>query len=416
MTSKYHITILLVFIFNVFIYSQVKVALFEVHSEVTTISNKVLTDLVANEFSKYSGFSTLSWNICKSILNLNSKSKCNTDSCLFVYGQKLKVDYLLYGKLYRFNILNLFNDNSSNTFSLTLLDIHQKKIITNFEETISDNDLIAFNTLLVLVHKFINKSEPLIQEADSLKSKNRKEIEGMVWINRGKFLMGARNSYEKDEKPIHTVILNGFYMDITEVTIKEYMDCVKVGKCALPVWLKEKDPFHIKTGANRTFFSRLGMAEKNHNYPIAGVTWIQAKIYCQSRGKRLPTEAEWEYAARGGTSSVFPFKDMKKSKDYAWYDRNAQGKVHPVKQKLPNSYGLHDMLGNVNEWCSDFYQSDYYSHSPEYNPENTQFANFKVARGGDWNDQIKALRCANRNGFNPGLGISGIGFRCVKSP
>ena len=179
------------------------------------------------------------------------------------------------------------------------------------------------------------------------------------------------------------------------------------------------------------------------NNPVEQMRWSDAVKYCNARslrdglqpcydletwecdfsayGYRLPTEAEWEYACRAGTTSAYFFGDAPDGlMDYAWIDKNAGAQPQPVGQKLPNPWGLHDICGNVWEWCSDFYQVDYYQKAPEENPRGPKTGESKVLRGGAWKFSAECCRSGYRYNENPGyvdvcFGYDIYGFRCVRN-
>jgi formylglycine-generating enzyme required for sulfatase activity len=156
------------------------------------------------------------------------------------------------------------------------------------------------------------------------------------------------------------------------------------------------------------------------------VTWDDAVEFCsrlsqqEDKAYRLPTEAQWEYACRAGTTTHFSFGDNDSALgDYAWYRNNTydmdQRYPHPVGQKRPNPWGLHDMHGNVYEWCSDFYDEDYYSNSPSVDPAGPPLGEARSVRGGSWLVRAHALRCSVRVGLVPGVRYVYVGFRVVRS-
>jgi formylglycine-generating enzyme required for sulfatase activity len=207
---------------------------------------------------------------------------------------------------------------------------------------------------------------------------------GMAKIPAGWFMIGCSTGdpeCKDDEKPSKHIYIDSFYMDAYEVTQAEYQR------------IMGENPSHFKDC---------------FDCPVRKVTWHDARDYCEKVGKRLPTEAEWEYAARGGTSSA-RYGDLD---SIAWYGSNSGGKTHPVGQKQPNAYGLYDMLGNVWEWCEDSYDKDWYSQVPENNSINRANASFRVVRGGCWSFDPKFIRLSIRGRFGPTNWNNVIGFRC----
>jgi len=221
---------------------------------------------------------------------------------------------------------------------------------------------------------------------------------GMVRIPAGEFLMGCSprdGECRGDEQPSHKVWVSEFWMDATEVTVAAYQKCVQAGRCSTP------------NTADQCTWSAAGKEQ----HPVNCVDWTQAKGYCEWAGERLPTEAEWEKAARGGTPGA-RYGDLDV---IAWYDENSGGSTHPVGKKPPNAFGLRDMLGNVFEWCSDWDGDGYYDGSPGRDPAGPGSGQYRVLRGGSWSDASKYLRASlryglslvSRNGYN--------GFRCASS-
>jgi formylglycine-generating enzyme required for sulfatase activity len=215
----------------------------------------------------------------------------------------------------------------------------------------------------------------------------------------GEFLMGslANNpNAEEDEKPQHSVYLDSFWIDQTEVTNRMYSFCVADGFCSEP----------ISTGRYLT---------EKPDHPIQGVTWFQAQKYCEWSGRRLPTEAEWEKAARGPEARVFPWGDKKPSADLANF--NFQMNEIVEVGKFPDGasfYDAYDMAGNVWEWVADWYSENYFTESPQRNPMGPSSGNLRVIRGGAWNTADRAIRSANRFWAFPGRDDFN-GFRCAKN-
>ena len=229
--------------------------------------------------------------------------------------------------------------------------------------------------------------------------RNPKDHMTYVHIPAGTFRMGCsdddKECYE-DEKPPHMVqISHDFWIGQTEVTVAA---------------------FQLFGSENAV---RMPPDQKGDKFPVMSVLWDEADAYCKWAGGRLPTEAEWEYAARGGTSTV-RYGDLNA---IAWTNANSEHMVHEVARKQPNAYGLYDMLGNAWEWTGDWYGSKYYENSPSADPKGPpggdtlalRGANLpvRVLRGGAWIGYPGVARASYRYWFIPSLRVSNIGFRCV---
>ena len=218
---------------------------------------------------------------------------------------------------------------------------------------------------------------------------------GMVYIPGGTFDMGC-GSWTSDckggEKPVHTVTVSSFYMGVTEVTQAQW---------------------EAVMGTNPSNF-------KGDDLPVENVSWNDIQDFLKrlnsqtGENYRLPTEAEWEYAARSGGKKEKYAGTNSNLDDYAWYGNNSGSKTHPVGQKKPNSLGLYDMSGNVWEWCSDWYDGNYYTTSPDKDPKGAYSGSFRVLRGGSWNYLDVYCRSSNRLRFNPDYWYYDLGFRFAR--
>lgn len=199
--------------------------------------------------------------------------------------------------------------------------------------------------------------------------------EGMKRLPGGCYMMGTDKKffYEHDEEntreqPAHKVCLDPFYIDITEVTQKKWDTLMKVNNAVV----------------------------QGPDYPITHIQWHEARAYCHRRGARLPTEAEWEYAARAGSVADNPWGDGI-DRDALWYGGNSVRKLSTVGKKKPNAFGLYDMMGNVWEWVEDWYSYHYYSQSPVKNPKGPQQrVSYRVIRGASWLDVDQNIRVTIR--------------------
>jgi formylglycine-generating enzyme required for sulfatase activity len=220
----------------------------------------------------------------------------------------------------------------------------------------------------------------------------------MVYVPAGEFIMGSEEG-DKDEQPVHTVYLDAFYIDKYEVTHAQYRACVEAGAC--------DEPWHITY-----YYDNADYAQ----HPVVYVSWYQASAYCEWANKRLPTEAEWEKAARGTDGRTYPWGEGIDC-DHAQYSE-CGGQTVPVgsKPKGASPYGALDMAGNAQEWVADWYDAHYYSHSPSRNPQGPDSGRYKVLRGGSAVSIESCVRAAYRYYFpRPDITRNGVGFRCAKS-
>ena len=158
---------------------------------------------------------------------------------------------------------------------------------------------------------------------------------------------------------------------------------------------------------------------KGKDFPVVNVSWIEAEQFCRKKGGRLPSEAEWEYANRAGTKTPY-FWGSEMDGEFAWFKENSREAMHSIGMKKPNSWGLHDMNGNVWEWVSDWYREDYYEMSaktiPNENPQGPPTGQFLLIRGGSYKDDSFFLRSAARFWYEPIVRAGDLGFRCASNP
>ncbi|OGS51097.1 MAG: hypothetical protein A3J79_12755, partial [Elusimicrobia bacterium RIFOXYB2_FULL_62_6] len=194
----------------------------------------------------------------------------------------------------------------------------------------------------------------------------REKTKDMARLPAGEYFMGSpEGAGDPDEHPRHAVYLDAFYIDKYETTIGDYMRFVKDTSGNYPEWAKPNGKFNIDSGKEDYYKRLYSLLKTCETCPIAGVTAQNAQAYCASKNRRLPTEAEWEAAARAGSETEFSFGgNSVPAGDYAWHDGNSGAKPHPVGEKKPNPLGLYDIHGNVWEWTSDYYEKWYYQKSP----------------------------------------------------
>lgn len=223
----------------------------------------------------------------------------------------------------------------------------------------------------------------------------------VVHIPEGWFLMGS-DAGQDVERPLHRVWVDAFLMAETQVTVAEYRRFLQATATPPP-------PFW----SDPTF--------NDPQQPVVAVSWFEAVAYCEwltsTTGDRyrLPTEAEWERAARGGLEGMlFPWGNDSPLARPRYAEQWKLG-PEPVRQSEPNRYGLFEMCENVHEWCADWFQPNYYAASPDRNPHGPSTGDRKASRGGSWRHHIKISRCSTRSSIPPAFQYADYGFRVVRS-
>ncbi len=249
----------------------------------------------------------------------------------------------------------------------------------------------------------------LIQQCDFLFAQEYPE---MVFVKGGTFKMGSRSG-DRDELPIHTVTLSDYYIGKYEVTVAQYRAyCEEVGR-------------RFPSSPNREWYNEHPNADKwkwKDENPMVNVTWREAMSYCRWLSKKtgenytLPTEAQWEYAARGGNKSRrYKYSGSNDIGKVAWYDETTNEKgPRAVGTLKPNELGIYDMSGNAWEWCKDYF--GIYPSKPQTNPTGAEQSSYKVVRGGSWYYIKYLARLTARDGPEPSFTNFNYGFRVVKNP
>jgi sulfatase modifying factor 1 len=252
----------------------------------------------------------------------------------------------------------------------------------------------------------------LVKGADLPPTKiNEKDKSELVLIPAGEFTMGSNQCYYNDEKPAHKVYLNNFYIDKYEITNTQYQAFVQATKHEIPSHSSDPD---------YDMWSKTGFPPETAKQPVVNIGWQDADAYCKWAGKRLPTEAEWEKAARGDDGRTYPWGNKppeEVSLDYLkrW---NGVQTYKPVGSlaAVVSPFGVFDMAGNAAEWVSDWYDPNYYKQSPAQNPTGPQTGFYKVLRGGSSINASFYLRCIDRDFDDTNNRAKENGFRCVSTP
>ncbi len=250
---------------------------------------------------------------------------------------------------------------------------------------------------------------------------------GMVPVQGGTFTMGCTEEQGEDcfdsEKPPHLVTVSDYAIGQTEVTIAQYLIFCDETKTHYPEWLEAGSDYNIATGTDDSY-KKAGMDRSNGTHPITGVSWEDGVAYCQwlsqKTGKkyRLPTEAEWEFAARGGNNTKkTKYAGSDAINAVAWYtaNTNASG-TRRVATKKANELGIYDMSGNVYEWCADWYDAYKNGGKPVLNPTGPEKGSYRVRRGGSWIYVAQLCRVSSRFYYAPGYRSLNIGFRLASPP
>jgi eukaryotic-like serine/threonine-protein kinase len=232
----------------------------------------------------------------------------------------------------------------------------------------------------------------------------------MVYVPEGDFSIGSENG-RLDELPVHTVYLDAFWIDRTEVTNRMYAMCAAKGACQ---WITNSN-----TNCNFSHYGQSGF----ENHPVTCVDWNMAEAYCQWAGRRLPTEAEWEKAARGTDGRTYPwgntFPTCKLANLFSlgFMTSRCVGDTTPVGSYPDGAspYGAWDMAGNAWEWVNDWYSATYYGKSPGSNPTGPTSGDYHVMRGVSWDNNVDVAHSAYRFGGPPSEGPYEPGFRCARS-
>jgi formylglycine-generating enzyme required for sulfatase activity/uncharacterized caspase-like protein len=278
---------------------------------------------------------------------------------------------------------------------------HQIEVRKEGQQPIQEQIVVMPNQTIEKTYSFLSSTPrataPVVFKLDpeSIRE-NAQDGLNYVRIPPGTFMMGCSLGDDEcsgDEKPSHRVTLSkGFWMGQTGVTVGAYKRFAAAAGRPMP----EAPAFNRRWA--------------NDNMPIVNVSWNDGRDYCTWAGGRLPTEAEWEYAARG-ESAEGRYGEVD---EVAWYDKNSGGQTHEVAQRPANAFRLFDVLGNVWQWVNDWYDGKYYGNSPSQNPSGPTSGSRRVLRGGSWGSDASYVRVSDRTGSYPSGWSSNVGLRCVR--
>jgi len=384
--------------------STLSIAMLSVYSPTIRKDNlEPVSDYVAQEIESQSNTKVLFLEDVRSILKaegVTSLLDCMDDSCISRIGAILGVDMIVIGKVGQLGKQFVFN--------LKMIDALRDVTVKRVSVTVNDDIGNILKKIPAMVTQLVdvkNRVEEKIKIVTTEKNKSNDIIDttapssyhNMIWVFPGTFSMGSKlNEGDDDELPLHDITIDGFFIDRYEVN---------------------RDDFFKVMGYNPSSTKGCDAC------PVDNVSWKEAQEYCEKTGKRLPSEAEWEYVCKAGKNTLFNYGNSISSDQANFDGRKPYGgaiqsivrnKTMPVGSFSPNTWQVYDMHGNIAEWCSDWYESKYYEKSPSNNPKGPENGTFKVVRGGSWQSDGSILRCGNRTSYNPSLKMNTIGFRCVK--
>jgi eukaryotic-like serine/threonine-protein kinase len=231
----------------------------------------------------------------------------------------------------------------------------------------------------------------------------------MVFVPAGEFSMGSEMG-DADERPVHPVYLDAFYIDMYEVTNAHYGLCVDAGACLPPV--------KVGSSTQASYYDNPAFDD----FPVMYVSWEMAQAYCAWRGAELPTEAQWEKTARGTDGRTYPWGEGIDCQRANYYHKEGVDFTACVGDTTrvgsyesgQSPYGAYDMTGNVWEWVADWYGASYYRESPLNDPPGPESGNVRVVRGGAWQFSDYSVRATRRYWFDPSNALENVGFRCAR--
>lgn len=331
------------------------------------------------------------WNYWKAVQSLPQHGMRSADHLTFAptksYADFSKPEYLEYGMQMR------------NLTALQVLDIVRREI--------TEPQIIATPSAFVI----LTASPNIIHQSGDVMVSIKDNMK-LVYVPAGRFEMGY-DSGNLDERPVHQVVLDDYWIDSTEVTnamFAAFLNVIGNQLMGGTSWLDAHDPFVQVFEKDYQWQVQMG----KQNFPIVGVSWYGAQAYCKWAGRRLPTEAEWEYGAKSTDGRRFPWGNEDLYCDHSQFDGCGKNTVAVGSLLLGVSpFGIYDMAGNVAEWVNDRYAEDYYQNSPTLNPTGPNNGYYRVIRGGYWGNPYTELRTTHRSWAGADKRDFGTGFRCA---
>ena len=360
----------------------------------------VLAAFLIDEMNKSTTFKVIDLEMSdqvEKLLAFANSDKCDQTQCHIAVGNLIPAQKLLAGTLVRLN--------KTYVISVRLIDIERNVVEFSAKEQMTGeaDDLIQLTQLVAIdVREHFGErvsrpafssqpqTSPLPQAQPAPQPTIKAKDAPMVRVPAGEFMMGCNEQVDKqckaNEKPYHKVYLDAFSIDKLDVTQGQYNECVSGGRCT----------------ANQQMNGFMGPDQ-----PVVNVSWEDANTYCQWAGKRLPTEAEWEKAARGTDGRIYPWGNEIDSTKATYGKASSRG---------ASPYGIMDMAGDVWNWVADWYDASYYKSSPDRNPQGPTSGRYRVVRGGLFGFHAAGLRASARGNDNSRDLNAGSGFRCARTP